>query len=778
MTVDQKPRLVKARAMFLAAVALFCIAAVVAPASALGFLLSGKVVEEGTANPIGEATVALGDRVTYSDVEGNFAFDHIADPGSFLLTATADNYSDYGQRVVIDAQTTTHDIVLSSTGEYLGSADAEYKVTITHPETGYAHITCRFKHVTPNQMVKLDMHYVFDDLLSIENISVKNEAGTPLPFHLNIRQDHLIWYELTIESSPYNQLIIDYDIHYVTICHDGNIDCYHAYIGDSYGVFENMNHILFYGASTYDVNGPTTGVEFVLPPGWVASTPWKKIGNYYVDHTPNIIYAAPGVGRFELHRLDLGGVNVIVGIHENAHQFAPIPEKWPITIASFEKGIAAANQINPFDSDHSVVVGIPPLGPSEGAINSVYSPADNFPSSFSNLAGMDDIGWCEKWWACAILDYFGEIVLYSSGFYSKSQYKRLIEEHKALYLIDIYGTDKDHPISYFEQQVVLDSELKHTADLKTKLFAYCLDSEIRRVTSGARTLTDVMVHWRRHLNYLDWSTSDAIGLLNGLTGYDFNAFFNNYFFDDARLPVDTEWFFGQDHPSADAGSDREVIAGQIVQLDASNSIHPEQAVAAFKWTQINGPAVVLDDDAAIKPTFRAPDMANSTTGSVRVDFELQITYLGNLWDSDDVNIEVKRKDGPEPDTTPPTVESISPVANAVDVPVGSSISATFSEPIDPTSIGAFSFLVDNGLSGTVGYDPGSMSATFEPSSALSPATTFMVTITTAVKDLAGNPLPENYSWWFTTSPGADTGASIDSGDSDGSGGCFVNSIAN
>lgn len=116
------------------------------------------------------------------------------------------------------------------------------------------------------------------------------------------------------------------------------------------------------------------------------------------------------------------------------------------------------------------------------------------------------------------------------------------------------------------------------------------------------------------------------------------------------------------------------------------------------------------------------------------------------------------KTGSVSDAIAPTVLSISPLADASNICLTKIVSATFSEPMDASTITASTFKVeDNGVavSGTVAYDALTQQATFTPSSAAGFATgkTFVVTITsgaTGVKDLAGNPLAADRSWNFST----------------------------
>jgi Big-like domain-containing protein/VCBS repeat protein/uncharacterized protein DUF3108/FG-GAP repeat protein len=106
------------------------------------------------------------------------------------------------------------------------------------------------------------------------------------------------------------------------------------------------------------------------------------------------------------------------------------------------------------------------------------------------------------------------------------------------------------------------------------------------------------------------------------------------------------------------------------------------------------------------------------------------------------------------DRNAPTVVSTSPASNATNIPPSASISVTFSEEIDPASLNAYSFTVTGGgysVPGNVTYS--NKTATFVPSSALSKGTLHTVTLTTVVRDVAGNHLAGNYTWSFTTDPG-------------------------
>jgi hypothetical protein len=106
------------------------------------------------------------------------------------------------------------------------------------------------------------------------------------------------------------------------------------------------------------------------------------------------------------------------------------------------------------------------------------------------------------------------------------------------------------------------------------------------------------------------------------------------------------------------------------------------------------------------------------------------------------------------DTTPPTVFSTSPTNGTTDVPVNSAVTATFSENMNALSITAANFALKNGstgVDGAVTYN--NKIATFTPTGALDNGTAYTATITTAVKDAAGNAMASAKTWSFTTLAG-------------------------
>ncbi len=107
------------------------------------------------------------------------------------------------------------------------------------------------------------------------------------------------------------------------------------------------------------------------------------------------------------------------------------------------------------------------------------------------------------------------------------------------------------------------------------------------------------------------------------------------------------------------------------------------------------------------------------------------------------------------DVEPPTVVATDPADGAEDVLATRPLTATFSEAMDPATLTGASFtLTPQGggspVAASVTYDAGQFAATLEPDAELAYATVYEARLTTAVTDLAGNPLAQDQVWTFTT----------------------------
>ena len=114
---------------------------------------------------------------------------------------------------------------------------------------------------------------------------------------------------------------------------------------------------------------------------------------------------------------------------------------------------------------------------------------------------------------------------------------------------------------------------------------------------------------------------------------------------------------------------------------------------------------------------------------------------------------------PVPDTTAPTIVSVTPGDAATNIATGSQIEATFSEAMASGTITATTFKVASGgaaIAGSVSLSADGKTATFTPTAALPYESLITATITTGAKDIAGNAVAANKVWAFTTTVAPDT----------------------
>lgn len=90
-------------------------------------------------------------------------------------------------------------------------------------------------------------------------------------------------------------------------------------------------------------------------------------------------------------------------------------------------------------------------------------------------------------------------------------------------------------------------------------------------------------------------------------------------------------------PLANAGAYREVVEGEQVELDGSESSDPDGDELIFAWEQIGEPKVELAAAHTMKPAFIAPVV---TDGCMQLTFQLTVEDTGGLTSTDTVGITV------------------------------------------------------------------------------------------------------------------------------------------
>ena len=112
--------------------------------------------------------------------------------------------------------------------------------------------------------------------------------------------------------------------------------------------------------------------------------------------------------------------------------------------------------------------------------------------------------------------------------------------------------------------------------------------------------------------------------------------------------------------------------------------------------------------------------------------------------------------GTAPDIIPPTVIATDPINGATGVLINKKVVVYFSEDMNTTSITNSTFYLQQGTTTILGsVSTSGSTSVFTPASNLNLNTTYKATVTTGVKDLAGNAMVSNYVFTFTTGTSSD-----------------------
>ena len=115
------------------------------------------------------------------------------------------------------------------------------------------------------------------------------------------------------------------------------------------------------------------------------------------------------------------------------------------------------------------------------------------------------------------------------------------------------------------------------------------------------------------------------------------------------------------------------------------------------------------------------------------------------------------------DTTAPTITARSPASGATNVALASTITATFSEALNPSSVSASTVELRNSANAlvpaSISYDPGTFGVRIQPTSPLAAGATFTVTVRggtgAVITDVLGTALAATSTWSFTTTTVSD-----------------------
>ena len=194
-----------------------------------------------------------------------------------------------------------------------------------------------------------------------------------------------------------------------------------------------------------------------------------------------------------------------------------------------------------------------------------------------------------------------------------------------------------------------------------------------------------------------------------------------------------------------------VEPGAAITATFSESMNPATLNAdTFKLSGVTG--AVTYDAATRRATFTPPAALAAQTAFTATVTTGATDLAGNALTQD---VTWRFTTRAAPDTTPPAITATSPANGATAVDPATNITATFSEAMTAATLTTATFTV-SGVSGAVTVDAANRLATFTPTAPLAAQTAYTATVTTGVKDLAGNALAANVTWTFTTRAAPDT----------------------
>ena len=107
-----------------------------------------------------------------------------------------------------------------------------------------------------------------------------------------------------------------------------------------------------------------------------------------------------------------------------------------------------------------------------------------------------------------------------------------------------------------------------------------------------------------------------------------------------------------------------------------------------------------------------------------------------------------------PDTAPPTITGRIPAPGATGVATNGTITATFSEALNPSTLTTSTFTLQGpgttSVAASLAYTGATFTATLTPTSPLNSSTLYTATVAGSVTDVAGNALGSPVTWSFTT----------------------------
>ena len=385
--------------------------------------------------------------------------------------------------------------------------------------------------------------------ISIRDLRAANEKGEKLWTSQYSDQG---WPSWTVSTQNAKTVIVEYDV--VLDYYWKAIDAYLGYLGPDFMM--SIGLWMFLVPSGFSKR-PVLA-NFSLPTGWDAYGPWdRQDGTWYAPSLEYFVTSTFALGRFRVITRHIVDTDVSIVVYD----------KWA---RSMQEEIADAS-FRIFEYYATVVFTKPPIG----KYMAIYAPGTNdgkdigqcewsqsqgisvvqrfvtghmvnyahrvfhiwnvFPPT-GMQAGKTERDW--SWWAAeGIAIYYNNRALVDLGYLKGNEPAR---DDFDRYLREFLGTKNDAALAQaFKLWDVSTDAYFFVTYRKGALVSLLMDALTRKVTNGNKTLDDLMRTLYERYGGMKgvYANKDMIKLLNSITGFDFNPFFDKYVYGKDRLPL-------------------------------------------------------------------------------------------------------------------------------------------------------------------------------------------------------------------------------------------------
>jgi len=404
------------------------------------------------------------------------------------------------------------------------SISLEYRVTVDHPETHRAQVWMKTSGLAQSTLY-LSLSLRFPSFLT--NLTVTDGSGNPLPFSLSGGT-------LTIQTQGSPEVIVTYEVEPSDWFGSDAHREYTSYIASEYAMIRTPNLLFALWQPVSSIS-----VEFVLPPGWTAVTPWAREGTAFQPSDTNDLMVEIALGPFEVVEMVVSGVPIRVGIIPGAPRETILEDVRDFF--AFQYSIFGEFPYARFMAafaDRNV----PPFH--NGGVasrNSFYLPSQYRPPVLAhemfhmwNGGVIAPANADELWLLEGGTEFYTTDTLFRTGRFPPVTWLGTYNWHAE----QVAELERQLDISLLEacrRAMAEGGAVKDFAYWKGRLFFFLLNEKVRQVTGGSRSMDDVMRELYRRNSPV--TNESILGVLNSLTGASFEEEFNRYLYGKESIPL-------------------------------------------------------------------------------------------------------------------------------------------------------------------------------------------------------------------------------------------------